>query len=156
VSRSSSPLEPVDCEAALDRALRNLAIAIHESGAEIVRGPLPRVMSVQAELAMLLQNLIGNGIKFRKKDQPCILRISAELCGEQWFVSVADNGIGIAPEYFERIFTIFQRLHTRTEYPGTGIGLALSKCIAERHGGSLTVTSEPGHGSTFTFHLRCA
>jgi light-regulated signal transduction histidine kinase (bacteriophytochrome) len=100
----------------------------------------------------LLQNLIGNAIKFRGPERP-LIRVSAELMGKEWVFSVADNGIGIAAEHTENVFVVFRRLHTRAEYPGNGIGLSICKKIVEQHGGHIWVESEVGHGSTFRFAL---
>jgi len=149
------PFEPTDCQAALDRALANLQMAIQESGASITHAPLPTVMADASQLAQLFQNLIGNAIKFRSEAPPRI-HIGAQRRDSEWLLSVHDNGIGIAPQYHERIFVIFQRLHSREEYPGTGIGLAICKRIVERHGGRIWVESEPGKGSTFYFTLPAA
>jgi signal transduction histidine kinase len=113
---------------------------------------LPVIVGDGAQLAQLFQNLIANAIKFRR-GQPPHIRIDAQADGKAWRFSVQDNGIGIAPEYFDRIFVMFQRLHTRGAYPGTGIGLALCKRIVEHHGGRIWVESEPGKGSTFKFTL---
>src|SRR5262249_52523091 len=133
-------------------ALSNLKVAVEESGAVVTQDPLPTVYADSGQLIQLFQNLIGNGLKFRGPASPRIHVGAREKNGE-WVLSVSDNGIGIEPQYFERIFVIFQRLHTREEYPGTGIGLALCKRIVERHGGRIWVESAPGQGATFYFTL---
>jgi signal transduction histidine kinase len=138
----------VQCDAALDRVLRGLKIAIEESGAVITRDPLPAVTGDEIQLCQLFQNLVGNAIKFRNKDVPKI-HISAVRNGTGWKISFRDNGIGIASEHSDRIFVIFQRLHTKMQYPGTGIGLAICKKIAERHSGRIWFEPSPGGGSTF-------
>jgi light-regulated signal transduction histidine kinase (bacteriophytochrome) len=145
-------LRPCDSGRALDAALGNLAVAIRESGAVITRDPLPTVAADISQLTSLLQNLIGNAIKFRGAAPLCI-HVGAAPQGGEWVFSVRDTGIGIEPQYFERIFGVFQRLHTRREYPGTGIGLAICRKIVERHGGRIWVESELGEGSTFYFTL---
>ncbi|MES2467796.1 MAG: PAS domain S-box protein [Verrucomicrobiota bacterium] len=152
VGTRAQPFVEVDCQAALDLALTNLSTAIHESGAVITHDPLPALMADPTQLAQLFQNLIGNGIKFRS-GRPPEIHVGAQRQDEGWLFSVRDNGIGIEPQYLDRIFVIFQRLHTRAEYPGTGIGLAICKRIVERHGGRISVESEPGKGSTFFFTL---
>jgi len=137
----------------LDRALANLAHAVREAGAVIERpDALPAVPCNPSAIAQLFQNLIGNALKFRG-DRPIVVRIGAERDGAMWHIRVADNGIGIAPEYFERIFVIFQRLHARDRYEGTGIGLAICKKVVERHGGRIWVESAPGEGASFHFTL---
>lgn len=141
-----------DCGQAADLALKNLEIAVRESGAIIEREELPVVNGDCAQIGRLFQNLIGNAVKFRGNESPAV-RISAERSGEGWTFAVRDNGIGIDPQFFERIFVIFQRLHGRKEYSGTGIGLAISRKIVERHGGRIWVESEPGKGSVFKFVL---
>jgi PAS domain S-box-containing protein len=145
-----SPLAPTDCNVALERALTNLSMAIRESGAVITKDPLPTVTGDLTQITQVLQNLLSNAIKFRGARIPEI-HVGAERNGGGWLFSVRDNGIGMEAAYSERIFRVFQRLHTRREYPGTGIGLAICKKIIERHGGRVWVTSQPGQGSTFHF-----
>ena len=152
VGTRGKPFEPTDCNAALEKAVANLGAAIHESGASITHDTLPSLMGDPTQLTQLFQNLIGNGLKFHAGNRPEI-HVGARRTDDGWLFSVRDNGIGIDPQYRERIFIIFQRLHTRTEYPGTGIGLAICKRIVERHGGQITVDSEPGKGSTFSFNI---
>ena len=144
--------EACDAQDALDKALRNLQVSIKETGARITSGPLPTIHMDPIQLVQLFTNLIGNAIKFRSDRTPEI-HIGAERADEAWQISVADNGIGIEPQYAERIFLIFQRLHTRQAYPGTGIGLALCKKIVERHSGTIWMDSQPGRGTTFTFTI---
>ena len=155
VGTQGKPLVAVSCEAALDRVLRALKMAIQDSGAVITREPLPVVLADEIQLCQLFQNLIGNAIKFRDTDVPRV-HISAERNGTGWKIAVRDNGIGVSSEHSDRIFVIFQRLHTRTQYPGTGIGLAICKKIAERHGGRIWVEPTPGGGSTFCFTIEDA
>jgi signal transduction histidine kinase len=151
MTRGKSP-EPADCEQALDDALANLERSIQENGAVITRDPLPVVHADFSQLVQVFQNLVGNAIKYRR-DQPPRIHVSAERQPGRWQFSVGDDGIGIEPQYFERIFVIFQRLHGRDEYSGTGIGLAVCKKIVERHGGKIWVESEYGVGSTFHFTI---
>jgi PAS domain S-box-containing protein len=148
VGTRGGPLQPVDSGATLAAALANLTVAIHESGAVITHDPLPTVTADPTQLTLLLQNLISNAIKFRREGSPRI-HVGAQHQDNHWVLSVRDNGIGIEPQYFERIFGIFQRLHTRREYAGTGIGLAICKKIVERHGGCIWVESVLGAGCTF-------
>lgn len=152
VDRMGKPFGRVQTVACLEAAIANLGAAVSESGATITWGPLPAVSADATQLTQLFQNLIGNSIKFRSSQPPAI-QVSAQRSGDGWHFSVSDNGIGIEPQYFERIFLIFQRLHTYREYSGTGIGLAICRKIVERHGGTIWVESEPGQGSTFHFTL---
>jgi light-regulated signal transduction histidine kinase (bacteriophytochrome) len=142
-------------EESLERALSNLHGAIEDSGAVVTHDPLPVVQADETQLTQLFQNLIGNGIKYQDKTTKIPrIHVSAVKNGHsKWIFSVKDNGLGIDPQYFERIFGMFQRLHKREEYAGTGIGLAICKKIVERHGGSISVESQPGSGSTFHFAL---
>ncbi|MCX7826218.1 MAG: GAF domain-containing protein [Verrucomicrobiae bacterium] len=156
VGTRGKSFEPTDCGAVLDRALNNLQVAIEESGATVTHGPLPTVSGDATQLTQLFQNLIGNAVKFRRKEEAPRVHVAAEPRDGEWLFSVRDNGIGLDMRFAERIFMIFQRLHTRDEYPGTGIGLALCKKIVERHGGRIWVESEPGKGSTFYFTLPAA
>ena len=148
-TRGKEP-ELTDSKAALEQAILDLHASIKESGVKITADDLPTVHVDPVQLAQLFQNLIGNAIKFRS-DSPPEIHISASRQANDWRFAVADNGIGIEPQYAERIFLIFQRLHTRKKYPGTGIGLAICKKIVERHGGKIWVESKPGRGSTFYF-----
>ncbi|MEA1895593.1 MAG: ABC transporter substrate binding protein [Euryarchaeota archaeon] len=152
VGTRGKPLTPTDCETLLSQTLSDLKMSTYDSGAVITHDALPTVMADSSQLAQVFQNLIGNAIKFRGEAPPRI-HIAAEQKEGEWVISVADNGIGIAPEYFDRIFAIFQRLHGRDEYSGTGIGLAVCKKIVERHGGRMWVESEPELGSTFYFTI---
>jgi len=146
------PVEPADCGAVVDRAIANLQSAIEESGAAVTRDPLPTVMADATQLMQVFQNLLANAIKFRGEKRPEI-HVAAERRGEEWLFRVQDNGIGIEPEHAERIFRVFARLHTRSDYPGTGIGLAICKRVVERHGGRIWVESTPDRGRTFSFTL---
>ena len=146
------PPAPTDLSEVLSNAEANLHEAIKESKAEVTHSPLPIVDGDQVQLTQLLQNLLANAIKFRGQE-PLRIQVSAAAQDGDWLVSVQDNGIGIAKEHQERIFAIFQRLHARDEYPGTGIGLAICKKIVERHGGHIWVDSVPGQETTFYFNL---
>jgi PAS domain S-box-containing protein len=153
VGTKGKELVPVSLEAPLKRALTNLHAAIQESGAAVTADALPTVDGDEVQLAQVFQNLMGNALKFRSKERAPHIHVGAQEEAGEWHISVADNGIGIEPQYFERIFMLFQRLHAMGEYPGTGIGLAICKKVAERHGGRIWVTSTPGAGSTFHFTL---
>jgi light-regulated signal transduction histidine kinase (bacteriophytochrome) len=152
IGRRARDFAPTDCGAVLRTVCANLRAAIEESGAVVITDPLPTVMADETQLVQLFQNLLGNAIKFRG-DKPVLIYVGAERRGNDWLFRLRDNGIGIEPQYVERIFLIFQRLHGRSQYPGTGIGLAIAKKIVERHAGRIWVESEPGKGSTFYFTL---
>jgi light-regulated signal transduction histidine kinase (bacteriophytochrome) len=143
---------PVDVERAFGVALHDLSHAIADAGARVTHDPLPTVKGEESQIVQLLQNLIGNAIKFRGSSAPTV-HVGARRAEREWIFSVADNGIGIEPQYFDRIFVIFQRLNSRESYPGTGIGLALCQKIVERHGGKIWVDSIPERGATFFFTL---
>jgi PAS domain S-box-containing protein len=143
---------PVACGEIVEQVLGDLAAAIEETGATVVAGALPTVRGDRSQLRQLFQNLVENALKYRSAAPP-VVSIAASPEGETWHFTVRDNGIGIAPEYAERIFVIFQRLHTQAEYPGTGIGLAVCQRIVERHGGRIWVESAAGEGATFHFTL---
>ena len=167
LAKQPADFKRVDCETALEQALANLKLAIQDSGAIITHDPLPVLMADQALLVTLFQNLAQNAIKFRGEATPRI-HFSAELKDAnsvstqpaafktksyKWFFAVKDNGIGIEPQYFGRVFLIFQRLNPVGKYPGTGIGLAACKKIVEQLGGHIWIESQPGKGSTFYFTI---
>ncbi|WP_406465924.1 CHASE3 domain-containing protein [Streptomyces sp. NBC_00111] len=154
VGRVQQSWKPVDLESSLDRALSNLTLAVEESGATVVReDALPELLGDATSLTMVWQNLIGNAIKFRRTDEPCRITVGCVREGEDWHLTVADNGIGIAPEFADKVFIIFQRLHARDEYEGTGIGLSLCRKIIEFHGGRIWLDPEPAEGTMFHFTL---
>ncbi|MBD2165812.1 PAS domain-containing protein [Calothrix membranacea FACHB-236] len=166
VSTRGQPFKLVDCNAVVEKAIANLEVAIKESNARITCDPLPQIMADTTQLAQVFQNLIANAIKFHREEPPHIhiqaIRNTIEaatenphltLAGNEWLFSVRDNGIGVESQYAERIFVIFQRLHSRSKYPGTGIGLAICKKIIERHGGQIWMESKPGEGSIFYFTI---
>ncbi len=152
VSTRARAFEHIDSQAALAEALENLSVLIRESGARIEAGPLPAVTADPVQLSQVFQNLIANAVKFRHPERPPLVRVSAIEREGEWLFSVEDNGIGIEPEYSEKVFEIFQRAHGK-DIPGTGIGLAICKRVVERHGGSIWVESEPGSGSIFYFTI---
>jgi NO-binding membrane sensor protein with MHYT domain/nitrogen-specific signal transduction histidine kinase len=145
-------LQPVDTRLAFDAACENLHQAIEEAGVTVSVGALPVIQADATQMTQLFQNLLGNALKYRNEHAPRI-HVDARPAEKSWLFSVQDNGIGIEPQYFERIFQMFQRLHTREKYSGTGIGLAICRRIVERHGGRIWVESEPGQGSTFLFAI---
>ena len=153
VATKKKEIELIDVEEVFNSVLNNLNTAIYENDAEITYENLPKIMAEPGQMIQLFQNLIGNAIKFRKPEIPPKIHIKAHKDKNEYIFSVADNGIGMEPQYAERIFTIFQRLHTKEEYEGTGIGLAISKRVIELHGGQIWVESELGKGSTFYFTI---
>lgn len=169
IGKKTGRLEPVDCTDMLRETLANLALPIQESAAAVTADPLPVVTAIRLEMVQLFQNLLSNALKFRG-DQPPRVRVRAERTSsaalakdrglpaparaeDLWLFSVSDNGIGIEPQYADKIFMMFQRLHTRTQYPGTGIGLAICKKVVESRGGRIWVESAPGRGATFYFSI---
>jgi light-regulated signal transduction histidine kinase (bacteriophytochrome) len=145
-------LREMDLGSVLQEAILNLKLSLEEVGAEVHVEPLPTVLVDRSLMVLLFQNLVGNAVKFRGPDKPQVW-IYAREEGAEWVIAVRDNGIGIEPKYFDRIFEVFQRLHTRDQYPGTGIGLALCRKVVEQHGGRIWVGSAPGKGSVFYFSL---
>jgi PAS domain S-box-containing protein len=146
-------LLPTSSEDALEQALLNLRASVESSGAIVTHDTLPFVMADESQLVQLFQNLVGNAIKYQSSGVPEVQISAARQGSQRWMFAVRDNGLGIDPQYFDRIFGMFQRLHKRDEYAGTGIGLAICKKIMERHGSTISVESEPGQGSTFSFAL---
>jgi light-regulated signal transduction histidine kinase (bacteriophytochrome) len=152
VGSRGKPFSPIDTAAAFDEAVANLETAIREAGGRVTRGPLPTVRGDATQLVQVFQNLLANALKFRGAAAP-VVHVAAQPAEGHWRFGVRDNGIGIDPRYADRLFVLFQRLCSRSEYPGTGIGLAICKKIVERHGGRIGVQSELGKGSTFWFTL---
>jgi len=155
VGRNGAVPVPTDINSAVNEVLQNLALALKEHSVTVTCNPLPTIMADRFQILQLFQNLLGNAIKFRAKQNPSVT-ISAEQKGRDWLFSVFDNGIGIADEHKDLVFKIFQRLHTRTEYSGNGVGLAICKKIVERNGGRIWVESELGRGSNFRFTFPAA
>lgn len=153
VGTKGQDLLDTSSEDALRQALLNLRGAIGESGAVVTHDPLPTVLADEMQLVQLFQNLVGNAIKYQDPGVPTIHVSASRNSDKKWIFAVRDNGLGIDPLYFDKIFGVFQRLHGRDEFAGTGIGLAICKKIVERHGGTISVESQPGQGSTFRFAL---
>jgi PAS domain S-box-containing protein len=145
-------LEPVDLQAIVTQLLESMSATLADSGGRVQVGELPMVMADPTQIRQLFQNLIGNAVKYRR-DEPLLVEVSAELQDGDWTFRVRDNGIGFESQYAEQVFSMFKRLHTRVEYEGTGIGLAICKKIVDRHGGNIWAESEPGQGSTFAFTI---
>ncbi len=152
VGTHGKEFRPVDCETVLEQVLSNLQVAVKESGAVVTHDPLPVITADNTQLTQLFQNLIGNAVKFHGAEPPCV-HVSAVQKEQEWLFSVRDNGIGIDPGHSERIFLVFQRLHSRREYVGTGMGLAIGKKIVERHGGRIWMESQVGEGTVFYFTM---
>lgn len=153
VATTGNELVDTSSEYALEQALQNLHWAIKDSGALVTHDPMPTVQADGMQLVQLFQNLIGNAIKYQNPGIPQVHISATRDSAARWNFAIKDNGLGIDPQFFERIFGMFQRLHKRDEFSGTGIGLAICKKIVERHGGDLTVKSAVGQGSTFSFAL---
>ena len=153
VASRARPLLPTQVDDVLDEVVQSLRVRLDERQAVVDRDALPTVMADRRQLAQLIQNLISNALKFQPPDRAPHVRISAELQDGRWLMRVQDNGIGLDLAYQDKIFVIFQRLHSREDYEGTGVGLAVCKKIIERHGGSIWVESQPGAGATFLFTL---
>jgi light-regulated signal transduction histidine kinase (bacteriophytochrome) len=146
------PFSDVNMEAAFEEVIGNLMVAIQESNATITHDPLPTIRADPTQMRQVLQNLIGNAIKFHAERKPAV-HVSARRDQDRWVFWVRDNGIGIEADLIDKLFVIFQRLHSPDKYPGTGIGLAVAKKIIVRHGGNIWVESVPGQGSTFYFSV---
>ncbi len=153
VTTRALPFESVDMDGIVQDALVNLRASIEETKATITHDKLPIIQADPSQMVQVMQNLIGNAIKFHREEVPPIVHISAMQEGNEWIFSVNDNGIGMDPELFGRLFNLFQRLHPPDKYPGTGVGLAVTKKIVQRHGGRIWVESEPDKGSTFYFSI---
>jgi signal transduction histidine kinase len=156
VTTRALPFESVEMEKTLQDALVNLRGSVEDAKAIITHDPLPLVQVDPSQMVQVMQNLIGNAIKFHRKGEPPKVHISARQAGKEWVFSIKDNGIGIDPELFGRLFNLFQRLHPQNEYPGSGVGLAVTKKIIQRHQGRIWVESQPDMGSTFYFTIPAA
>lgn len=154
VQTKGQAFRKTDCHERAQTAISNLTLAVEESGANITLGHLPTLLADGSQMLQVFQNLISNAIKFRA-EQPLQIQISATKADNAWLFSITDNGLGIDMKYSDRIFIIFQRLHNREQYPGSGIGLAICKKIVERHGGKIWIESRPGEGTTFYFTIPC-
>ncbi|MBN1227294.1 MAG: GHKL domain-containing protein [Deltaproteobacteria bacterium] len=152
VGARQKPVKPTDCNSVLGQVITDLSVTIEQNNVIISNDDLPNVMADASQMQELFKNLIGNAIKFRSEQAPRV-HISAKKDRNKWLFSVKDNGLGIDPQYKDKIFLIFQRLHSKEEYPGTGIGLAICKRIVERHGGKIWIDSNVGKGSTVYFTL---
>ncbi|MBV9079755.1 MAG: GHKL domain-containing protein [Elusimicrobia bacterium] len=152
LGKVSEPTTPVDLNAVAQEVRQDVSDRLAQAGGTLTVENLPTVLGRRTELQQILQNLVTNAIKYRREVPPEV-QITSERKGSEWIVHVQDNGIGIEPMYFEQIFKVFHRLHTRAQYPGSGIGLAICKKIVERNGGRIWVQSSPGKGSTFSFSL---
>jgi two-component system, chemotaxis family, sensor kinase Cph1 len=154
VGTQGKPFAPVDVRAVVERVLRWLGRALEESGGRVEVGALPTVTGDAGQLEQLFQNLIANALKFSRPGVTPVVEVRAEpRSGGGWTFAVRDNGIGFEQQFAEQIFVVFQRLHTRAEYPGTGVGLAIVKKIVERHGGTIWAEGRPGEGATFYFTI---
>jgi len=152
IETEGDPLELTDLDSLLDEVLKDLQLRIEETDADVTSDPLPRIKGDASQLRQVLQNLVDNAIEYSRDEPPCV-HISAKKTGDEWIISVHDEGIGIDPGDADRVFEVFNRLHSQEKHDGTGIGLALCKRIVERHGGDIWVDSEPGEGATFSFTL---
>jgi light-regulated signal transduction histidine kinase (bacteriophytochrome) len=150
---NAEPLREISCEGVLEKTLRNLRPTIQDSGAMVTHDSLPTIMTDETQLIQVFQNLIANAIKYHGAEPPLVHVSATRNSGNEWVFSVRDNGMGMEPQYFERIFILFQRLHGQKEFAGTGIGLAMCKKIVDRLGGRIWVESQPTKGSTFYFAL---
>lgn len=152
VDARGKPFAPMRTDVVVDSVIASLAGLSHSFGATITREGLADIMADELQMTQVFQNLIGNAVKFHGPDKP-VIHVGGKEDEREWTFWIKDNGIGIAKEYFEKIFVIFQRLHGMAKYEGTGIGLALAKKVVERHGGRIWVESEPGYGSVFYFTI---